>query len=170
MSEKSKKSASKKTTAKKTAAKSTAKKATSKKSPPKKLSTATKKKPTTAKTTAKKPTSKKPAAKTTTAKKPTTTAKPRSRKLKIIKAQILSYRRNNRLQTTNQAIAKILDDCNHKTLVGKKFVLEFPNSEATAKGVVASIHGKSKSRLVRIRFDNAGMSAHALNLIGDIHI
>ncbi len=152
MSEKSKKPASKKTTAKKPAAKSTAKKATSKKSPPKKL------------------TSKKPAAKTTTAKKPTTTAKPRSRKLKIIKAQILSYRRNNRLQTTNQAIAKILDDCNHKTLIGKKFVLDFPNSEATAKGVVTGIHGKSKSRQVRIRFDNAGMSAHALNLIGDIHI
>lgn len=160
MSEKSKKPASKKTTAKKPAAKSTAKKATSKKSPPKKTTTATKRKPT----------SKKPAAKTTTAKKPTTTAKPRSRKLKIIKAQILSYRRNNRLQTTNQAIAKILDDCNHKTLIGKKFVLEFPNSEATAKGVVTGIHGKSKSRQVRIRFDNAGMSGHALNLIGDIHI
>lgn len=141
MSEKSKKPASKKTTAKKPAAK----KAASKKSPPKKTTTATKRKPTT-------------------------TAKPRSRKLKIIKAQILSYRRNNRLQTTNQAIAKILDDCNHKTLIGKKFVLEFPNSEATAKGVITGIHGKSKSRLVRIRFDNAGMSGHALNLIGDIHI
>lgn len=136
---------SKKTTTKKPVAKSTAKKATSKKSPPKKTTTATKKKPTT-------------------------TAKPRSRKLKIIKAQILSYRRNNRLQTTNQAIAKILDDCNHKTLIGKKFVLEFPDSEAIAKGVVTGIHGKSKSRLVRIRFDNAGMSGYALNLIGDIHI
>ncbi|MCK5183006.1 MAG: hypothetical protein KAJ76_02740 [Candidatus Heimdallarchaeota archaeon] len=145
MSEKSKKPATKKTTAKKPAAKSTAKKAPSKKSPPKKTTTATKKKPTT-------------------------TAKPRSRKLKIIKAQILSYRRNNRLQTTNQAIAKILDDCNHKTLIGKKFVLEFPDSEAIAKGVVTGIHGKSKSRLVRIRFDNAGMSGYALNLIGDIHI
>lgn len=181
MSEKSKKPTTKKTTAKKQAAKSTAKKATSKKSPPKKTTKATKKKPTGAKTTTKKPTpkkptttakksvTKKPAAKTTT-KKPTTTAKPRSRKLKIIKAQILSYRRNNRLQTTNQAIAKILDDCNHKALIGKKFVLEFPDSEATAKGVVTGIHGKSKSRQVRIRFDNAGMSAHALNLIGDIHI
>lgn len=146
MSEKSKKPASKKTTAKKPA---------SKKSPPKKTTAATKRKPTTAKTTTKKPTTK---------------AKPRSRKLKIIKAQILSYRRNNRLQTTNQAIAKILDDCNHKTLIGKKFVLEFPNSEATAKGVITGIHGKSKSRLVRIRFNNAGMSGHALNLIGDIYI
>ncbi len=159
MSEKSKKPTSKKTTAKKPATKSTAKKATSKKSPSKKTTIATKKKPTT----------KKPAAKTTT-KKPTTTTKPRSRKLKIIKAQILSYRRNNRLQTTNQAIAKILDDYNHKTLIGKKFVLEFPDSEAIAKGVVTGIHGKSKSRMVRIRFDNAGMSGHALNLIGDIHI
>ena len=154
MSEKSKKPATKKTTAKKPAAK----KAPSKKSPPKKTTT-----------TAKKSTTKKPAAKTTT-KKPTTKAKPRARKIKIIKAQILSYRRNNRLQTTNQAIAKILDECNHKTLIGKKFVLEFPDSDATAKGVVTGIHGKSKSRLVRIRFDKVGMSGHALNLIGDIHI
>ena len=150
MSEKSKKTTSKKTTTKKPVAK----KATSKKSPPKKTTTATKKKP---------------AAKTTT-KKPTTATKPRSRKLKIIKAQILSYRRNNRLQTTNQAIAKILDDYNHKALIGKKFVLKFPDSEASAKGVVTGIHGKSHSKLVRIRFDNAGMSGHALNLIGDIHI
>lgn len=162
MSEKSKKSTSKKTTAKKP----TAKKATSKKSPPKKTITTTKKKPTT---TAKKPATKKPAAKTTT-KKPTTTTKPRSRKLKVIKAQILSYRRNNRLQTTNQAIAKILDDYNHKALIGKKFVLNFPDSDATAKGVVTAIHGKSGARQVRIRFNNAGMSARALNLIGDIHI
>jgi len=154
MSEKSKKTTSKKTTTKKSVAKSTTKKATSKKSPPKKTTTATKKKP---------------AAKTTT-KKPTTATKPRSRKLKIIKAQILSYRRNNRLQTTNQAIAKILDDYNHKALIGKKFVLEFPDSDATAKGVVTAIHGKSGARQVRIRFDNAGMSAYALNLIGDIHI
>ena len=145
---------SKKTTTKKPVAKSTTKKATSKKSPPKKTTTATKKKPV---------------AKTTT-KKPTTATKPRSRKLKIIKAQILSYRRNNRLQTTNQAIAKILDDYNHKALIGKKFVLEVPDSDATAKGVVTAIHGKSGARQVRIRFDNAGMSAHALNLIGDIHI
>ncbi len=150
MSEKSKKTTSKKTTTKKPVAK----KAISKKSPPKKTTTATKKKP---------------AAKTTT-KKPTTATKPRSRKLKIIKAQILSYRRNNRLQTTNQAIAKILDDYNHKALIGKKFVLEFPDSDATAKGVVTAIHGKSGARQVRIRFDNAGMSAYALNLIGDIHI
>jgi len=107
MSEKSKKPSSKKTTAKKPATKSTAKKA---------------------KTTAKK--------KPTTTKKPTITTKPRSRKLKIVKAQILSYRRNNRLQTTNQAIAKILDDYNHKALIGKKFVLEYPDSDATAKGVV----------------------------------
>jgi ribosomal protein L35AE/L33A len=121
------------------------------------------------KTTTKKPAAKKPAAKTTT-KKPTTATKPRSRKLKIIKAQILSYRRNNRLQTTNQAIAKILDDYNHKALIGKKFVLKFPNSEASAKGVVTGIHGKSSSKQVRIRFDNAGMTGHALNLIGDIHI
>lgn len=150
MSEKSKKTTSKKTTTKKPVAK----KATSKKSPPKKTTTATKKKP---------------AAKSTT-KKPTTATKPRSRKLKIIKAQILSYRRNNRLQTTNQAIAKILDDYNHKALIGKKFVLKFPNSEASAKGVVTGIHGKSNSKQVRIRFDNAGMTGHALNLIGDIHI
>ena len=150
MSEKSKKTTSKKTTTKKPVAK----KAISKKSPPKKTTTATKKKP---------------AAKTTT-KKPTTATKPRSRKLKIIKAQILSYRRNNRLQTTNQAIAKILDDYNHKALIGKKFVLKFPNSEASAKGVVTGIHGKSSSKQVRIRFDNAGMTGHALNLIGDIHI
>ena len=149
---------SKKTTTKKPVAKSTAKKATSKKSPPKKP-----------KTTTKKPATKKPTTKTTT-KKPTTATKPRSRKLKIIKAQILSYRRNNRLQTTNQAIAKILDDYNHKALIGKKFVLEFPDSDATAKGVVTAIHGKSGARQVRIRFDNAGMSAYALNLIGDIHI
>ena len=141
MSEKSKKPSSKKTTAKKPATKSTAKKA---------------------KTTAKK--------KPTTTKKPTITTKPRSRKLKIVKAQILSYRRNNRLQTTNQAIAKILDDYNHKALIGKKFVLKFPNSEASAKGVVTGIHGKSSSKQVRIRFDNAGMTGHALNLIGDIHI
>ncbi len=150
MSEKSKKTTSKKTTTKKPVAK----KAKSKKSPPKKTTTATKKKP---------------AAKSTT-KKPTTATKPRSRKLKIIKAQILSYRRNNRLQTTNQAIAKILDDYNHKALIGKKFVLKFPNSEASAKGVVTGIHGKSSSKQVRIRFDNAGMTGHALNLIGDIHI
>ncbi|MCE7746236.1 MAG: hypothetical protein GPJ52_13990 [Candidatus Heimdallarchaeota archaeon] len=55
-------------------------------------------------------------------------------------------------------------------MIGKKFVLEYPDSDATAKGVVTSIHGKSKSRQVRIRFDKAGMSAHALNLIGEIHI
>ncbi len=150
MSEKSKKTTSKKTTTKKPVAK----KAISKKSPPKKTTTATKKKP---------------AAKSTT-KKPTTATKPRSRKLKIIKAQILSYRRNNRLQTTNQAIAKILDDYNHKALIGKKFVLKFPNSEASAKGVITGIHGKSKSKQVRIRFENAGMTGHALNLIGEIHI
>lgn len=150
MSEKSKKTTSKKTTTKKPVAK----KATSKKSPPKKTTTATKKKP---------------AAKTTT-KKPTTTIKPRSKKLKIVKAQIVSYRRNNRLQTTNQAIAKILDDYNHKALIGKKFVLKFPNSEASAKGVITGIHGKSKSKQVRIRFENAGMTGHALNLIGEIHI
>lgn len=132
--------------------------------------TTTKKKPSTTKTTAaKKPATKKSAAKTTT-KKPTTTTKPRSRKLKVIKAQILSYRRNNRLQTTNQAIAKILDDYNHKALIGKKFVLNYPDSDAIAKGVVTAIHGKSGARQVRIRFDNAGMSARALNLIGDIHI
>jgi len=150
MSEKSKKTTSKKTTTKKPVAK----KAISKKSPPKKTTTATKKKP---------------AAKTTT-KKPTTTIKPRSKKLKIVKAQIVSYRRNNRLQTTNQAIAKILDDYNHKALIGKKFVLKFPNSEASAKGVITGIHGKSKSKQVRIRFENAGMTGHALNLIGEIHI
>lgn len=149
---------SKKTTTKKPVAKSTTKKVTSKKSPPKKPT------PTT-----KKPAAKKPAAKTTT-KKPTTATKPRSRKLKIIKAQILSYRRNNRLQTTNQAIAIILDDYNHKALIGKKFVLKFPDSDASAKGVVTGIHGKSSSKQVRIRFDNAGMSGHALNLIGDILI
>lgn len=158
MSEKSKKTTKKKTTAKKPATKSTAKKATSKKSPTKKTTTTTKK-----------PATKKPAVKTAT-KKPTTATKPRSRKLKIIKAQILSYRRNNRLQTTNQAIAKILDDYNHKALIGKKFVLKFPDSEASAKGVVTAIHGKSGSKHVRIRFDNAGMTAHALNLIAEIHI
>ncbi|MBY8996031.1 MAG: hypothetical protein KGD59_15885 [Candidatus Heimdallarchaeota archaeon] len=141
MSEKSKKTTSKKPTAKKPAVK----KATSKKSPPKKPTTATKKKPATE-------------------------TKAKSRKLKTIKAMIVSYRRNNRLQTTNQAIAKILADYNHKALIGKKFVLEFPDSEAIAKGVVTGTHGKSGSRQVRIRFDNAGMSAHALNLIGDIYI
>jgi ribosomal protein L35AE/L33A len=196
MSEKSKKTTSKKPTAKKPAVKKT----TSKKSPPKKPTAAAKKptaaakkpttaakKPTTAAkkptTAAKKPTTatKKPttAAKkpTTATKKPTTAAKksttattPKSRKLKTIKAKIVSYRRNNRLQTTNQAIAKILDDYNYKALIGKKFVLEFPDSEAIAKGVVTSTHGKSGSKQVRIRFDNAGMSAHALNLIGDIYI
>ncbi|MBK5113507.1 MAG: hypothetical protein JJE41_07740, partial [Candidatus Heimdallarchaeota archaeon] len=107
---------------------------------------------------------------TATKKKPATETKAKSRKLKTIKAMIVSYRRNNRLQTTNQAIAKILADYNHKALIGKKFVLEFPDSEAIAKGVVTGTHGKSGSRQVRIRFDNAGMSAHALNLIGDIYI
>jgi ribosomal protein L35AE/L33A len=157
MSEKSKKTTSKKPTAKKPAAKKT----TSKKTPVKKTATTAKKKPTTKKTT----TTKKPAAKKTTTK-----TKPKSRKLKTIKAKILSYRRNNRLQTTNQAIAKILDDYNHKALIGKKFILKFPDSDASAKGVVTAIHGKSHSKQVRIRFDKAGMSAHALNLIGEIYI
>jgi len=195
MSEKSKKSTSqKKTPAKKPTTKSAAKKTTTKTTPKKTTST---KKPTTTtkKSTAKKPTSttKKPAAKkpstttkkststkksTTTTKKPAvktttkkpTTPKPRTRKLKIVKAQILGYRRNKRLQVTNQAIAKILDDYNHKALIGKKFVLEFPNSDALARGVVVATHGKDSSKQVRIRFDNAGMTAYAINQIADIHI
>ncbi len=150
--------------------KKTTKKPTSKKSSSTKKSSTAAKKPAAKKITAKKATStaKKPATKTT--KKPTTTKKPVARKPKVVKAIIMSYRRNNRLQTTNQAIAKILDEYNHKALIGKKFIIKFPESEATAKGTVIGIHGKDKSKQVRLRFTKSGMTAYAINLIAEIQL
>jgi ribosomal protein L35AE/L33A len=193
MSEKAKKTTtSKKSTAKKTssstkkpAAKTKAKSSTTKKATTAKKSTTSKKKPTTKpKTSAKKPTTKaktpakKPATKTTTkpkstAKKPvarSTTTAPRKKKLKVLKAKIMGYRRNNRLQTTNQAIAKILDDYNHKALLGKKLTVKFPNSDVEAKATIVAVHGQIKNRLVRIRFNNKGMTAHAINKIAEIQL
>ncbi|MEA2071426.1 MAG: hypothetical protein U9O98_09060 [Asgard group archaeon] len=82
-----------------------------------------------------------------------------------IEAQIVSYRRNNRLQTENQAIAKLLTDYNPASLVGKKFLLEFEESDALAKGKVTDVHGQPKKQRVLIRFSNKGMTAHALNQV-----
>ncbi|NHJ39706.1 MAG: hypothetical protein FK731_06705 [Asgard group archaeon] len=90
--------------------------------------------------------------------------------MKVIKAKILSYRRNNRLQQTNQAIAKILDEYNHKALLGKKLIVTFPNSDVEATATVVAVHGQIKNRQVRIRFNNKGMSAYALNQIAEIQI
>ena len=176
MSEKKKTTSTKKTPAKKsstkaapkktTAKSSTAKKTTAAKKAPAKKSTTTKStttKKTTTTTTAKKTTTTKP--KTTTTKKPTVK---KADKSTSIKARIMSYRRSKRLQTTNQAIALILDDFNHKALVGRKFTIDFAESDATAKGVVVAIHGKDSSKQVRIRFDNAGMAGQAINQIAEI--
>ncbi len=135
------------------------------KKPTSKSSSSTKKSSTIAKKPAAK-TTKKPTTKKTT----TATKKPVARKPKVVKAIIMSYRRNNRLQTTNQAIAKIFDEYNHKTLIGKKFIIKFPESEATAKGIVIGIHGKDKSKQVRLRFIKSGMTAHALNQIAEIQL
>ncbi|MHA1212318.1 MAG: hypothetical protein ACTSSH_07640 [Candidatus Heimdallarchaeota archaeon] len=124
---------------------------------------------------AKKPASTKKATstkKTTSAKKKptTTTKKPAAKKVKTIRAKILSYKRSHRLQTTNQAIAKILDDYNQKALIGKKLVLEFADSDAVAKATVVAIHGQAKNRQVRIRFDKKGMAGHAINQIAEIYL
>ncbi|NHK31284.1 MAG: hypothetical protein FK730_08025 [Asgard group archaeon] len=163
-----KKSSSKKETssAKKPAAKTKTKTTTTKKATAKKPAT----KASKPKSTAKKPTTTK---KTTTTKKPTTkttTTTPKKKKLKVIKAKIMGYRRNNRLQTTNQAIAKILDDYNHKALLGKTLTIKFPNSDVEAKATITAVHGQIKNRLVRIRFKNKGMTAHAINQIAEIQL
>ncbi|NHJ86165.1 MAG: hypothetical protein FK734_11935 [Asgard group archaeon] len=193
MSEKPKSTAKKTTTKSST---STAKKSTS--STAKKP--ATTKKPATSQPAATKPTTAKTTPKkTTTTKKPTTTAKPKAApktttttkksttsttktidkkpattkkpsKKQIIKAQITSYRRNNRLQKTNQAIAKVLDDYNHLALVGKKFTLEFPENETVVKGTVLGIHGQKKSKLLRLGFDNSGMTSYAITQIIEIEL
>ena len=169
MSEKSKSTAAKKST------KSTASKSSTTKKAPTKKSTTAKKTTTSAakKTPAKKSTTttKKPATKSTTKK--TTTkapAKKVAKKATILKARIMSYRRSKRLQTTNQAIAQLLDDFNHKALVGRKFVLKFQDSDATASGVVLALHGQEKNKQLRIRFKGKGMSAHALNQIAEIQL
>ncbi len=140
----------------------------------------TTKKPATKKPAAKKTTTtaKKPAAKTTTAKKttatkakttkPTTAKKPK--KAKFVKAQIIGYRRNNRLQTTNQAIAKLIEEYNHKALVGKRFILNFSESDAVASGLVTAVHGQPKNKQVRLRFEKAGMTSHAINQIIEIQL
>lgn len=178
MSEKSKTTTAKKSTSttKKTstsANKTSSAKSSSTKKPSttaKKVSTTTKKTTTTKKpsTTKKTTTSAKKSSATKTTK--TSPAKKPSKKKAIVKAKILSYRRSKRLQKTNQAIAEIIDDFNHKALVGKKFTLKFPDSEATAKGVVISLHGQTRNKQVRLRFENSGMTAHALNQIAEIHI
>ncbi|MHA1557698.1 MAG: hypothetical protein ACTSPM_12285 [Candidatus Heimdallarchaeota archaeon] len=138
----------------------------------KKKTTATKKATTKPKTTSKPKasaaTKKTGTAKTSAAKKPA--AKKPSKKVTTVKAQIVSYRRSNRLQVTNQAIALVLDDFNHKALVGKKFTLNFENSDATAKGIVSAVHGQIKNKRVRLRFKKGGMAGAAINQIVEIHI
>ncbi len=128
-----------------------------------KASSATKKTGTAKTSAAKKPVAKKPAATKKVTKKP-------SKKVATIKAQIVSYRRSNRLQVTNQAIALVLDDFNHKALVGKKFTLNFKASDATAKGIVTATHGQIKNKRVRLRFEKGGMAGAAINQIVEIHI
>jgi ribosomal protein L35AE/L33A len=98
-------------------------------------------------------------------------AKKSSKKSKIVEAKIVSYRRNKRLQNTNQAIAQLLDESqNHYDLVGKQFIVEFPDSEKTVKGVVTAVHGQPKSKRIRLKFSGAGMTAHALNQIAKIEL
>lgn len=158
----------KKTTTKKPAAKKPAtKKTTAAKKPATKASTA--KNPATKKPTA--TTAKKPTTKSTATKKPTTTTTAKKpKKPKFVKAQIIGYRRNNRLQTTNQAVAKLIEEYNHKTLVGKRFVLNFSESDATATGIVTAIHGQTRNKQVRLRFEKAGMTSHAINQIVEIQL
>ncbi len=107
--------------------------------------------------------------KKSTAKKPASTKKV-SKKASTVKAQIVSYRRSNRLQVTNQAIALILDDVNHKALVGRKFTLNFADSNAIAKGIVSATHGQLRNKRVRLRFAKGGMAGKAVNQIIEIHI
>lgn len=145
----------------------TTKKTTSKKSSVKTVPKKTKTKP--------KATLKSKASVATKSKKASTTKKPAAtkksaKKTAIVKAKILSYKRSHRLQTTNQAIAKVLDDFNHKALVGRKFTLKFEESDAIAKGIVVATHGQIKNKQVRIRFQNAGMAGKAINQIAEIHI
>ncbi len=149
MSEKKKTTSTKKTTSKKSSVKAT----------PKKTST----KPKTA-SKAKTSTTKKSAVK-----KPVATKKT-SKKATTVKAKIVSYRRSNRLQVTNQAIALILDDVNHKALVGRKFTLNFEGSDAIAKGIVSATHGQIRNKRVRLRFEKGGMAGIAINQIAEIHI
>ena len=137
----------------------------------------TTKKPATKKPAAKKTTTtaKKPAAKATTAKKTTatkakTTTTKKPKKAKFVKAQIIGYRRNNRLQTTNQAVAKVIEEYNHKALVGKRFILNFSESDAVASGLVTAVHGQPRNKQVRLRFEKAGMTSHAINQIIEIQI
>lgn len=161
MSQKKKSTSTKKSTSKKTTSKS---KKTSSKSTGKK-SSSTAKKTTKKSTSGKKATS----SKKTTTKKPTA-KKPKKKSPKVVKARIMSYRRSKRQQTTNQAIAKILDDYNHKALIGKKFTLEFPDSDASLSGTVIAVHGQDKNKQVRVRFDSSGMTAHAINHIAEISV
>ncbi|MHA1124931.1 MAG: hypothetical protein ACTSO7_10375 [Candidatus Heimdallarchaeota archaeon] len=143
------------------------KKTTKKQAKTAKKTTATKSKATTKKTTTTKP-------KTTTTKKSTATKKPatvkKPKKAKFVKAQIIGYRRNNRLQTTNQAVAKIIEEYNHKALVGKRFVLNFSESDAVATGIVTAVHGQPRNKQLRLRFEKAGMTSHAINQIIEIQI
>jgi hypothetical protein len=63
-----------------------------------------------------------------------------------------------------------LDDYNHKALLGKKVILEFPNSEKIAKAIIVAVHGQPKNKQVRIRFTNKGMAASAINQIAEIKL
>ena len=134
----------------------------------------TTKKPATKKSAAKKPTT--AVKKSTATKKKTATTKPKTtttkklRKPKFVKAQIIGYRRNNRLQTTNQAVVKMLEDYNHKALVGNRFVLKFSESDAIATGIVTAVHGQARNKQLRLRFEKSGMSGHAINEIVEIQI
>ncbi|MHA1879190.1 MAG: hypothetical protein ACTSYG_02235 [Candidatus Heimdallarchaeota archaeon] len=56
-----------------------------------------------------------------------------------------------------------MDDYNHKTLIGKKFILKYPESETKVTGKVIAIHGQDKSKLIRLRFDSGGMSSYAIH-------
>lgn len=94
----------------------------------------------------------------------------KSVKSKVVRAKILSYRRDQRLQTTNQAIAEVLDEYNHTALIGKKFTLEMPENSIIRKGTVTAIHGQPRNKKIRIRFVSGGMTAHALNKVIEIHL
>jgi ribosomal protein L35AE/L33A len=90
--------------------------------------------------------------------------------LETIRIKILSYRRNKRLQTTNQAIAQVIDDYNHKALVGKEITIGFPNTDSTAKAKVVDTHGQDKNRKLRIRFTNKGMTGYAFNQVAEVEV
>ncbi|MBD3192339.1 MAG: hypothetical protein GF308_17000 [Candidatus Heimdallarchaeota archaeon] len=98
------------------------------------------------------------------------TSKKKAAKSEVVKAKIISYRRDHRLQTTNQAIAQVLGDYNHTALIGKQFSLEMPEKSVIRKGIVTAIHGQPRNKKIRIRFASGGMTAHAINKVIEIHI